>query len=108
LRLATRTVRFGVPFSARACFGGVLVPLFAAAATWRDWRTAWVTRMRPLDPRVTRATGVGFGGGAGFASPSAPSAVSQAVLPTLMLIILGALAVLFFCDLKVPEPGGRR
>ena len=37
-----------------------------------------------------------------------PSAVSQAVLPTLMLIILGALAVLFFCDLKVTEPGAGR
>jgi len=37
-----------------------------------------------------------------------PSAVSQAILPTLMLIIVGAVAVLFFCDLKVPEPGVRR
>ena len=37
-----------------------------------------------------------------------PSAVGQAVLPALMLIILGALAVLFFSDLKVPEPGARR
>jgi hypothetical protein len=44
----------------------------------------------------------------GRQAPSAPSAVSQAVLPTLMLIILGALAVLFFCDLKVPERGDRR
>ena len=38
----------------------------------------------------------------------APSAVSQAFLPALMLILLGAMAVLFFCDLKVPEPGVRR
>jgi hypothetical protein len=37
-----------------------------------------------------------------------PSAVSQAILPALMLVILGAVAVLFFCDLKVPEPGARR
>jgi hypothetical protein len=41
-------------------------------------------------------------------APFEPSAVSQAILPALMLIILGALAVLFFCDLKVPEPGARR
>ncbi len=39
---------------------------------------------------------------------SEPSAVGQAILPTLMLILLGAAAVLFFCDLKVPEPGARR
>ena len=45
---------------------------------------------------------------AGREAPSEPSAVSQAILPALMLIILGALAVLFFCDLKVPEPGARR
>jgi hypothetical protein len=41
-------------------------------------------------------------------APFEPSAVSQAILPALMLIILGALAVLFFGDLKVPEPGARR
>jgi hypothetical protein len=35
---------------------------------------------------------------------SEPSAVGQAILPALMLILLGALAVLFFSDLKVPEP----
>jgi hypothetical protein len=40
--------------------------------------------------------------------PGEPSAVSQAILPAVMLIMLGALAVLFFCDLKVPEPGARR
>jgi hypothetical protein len=45
---------------------------------------------------------------AGREAVSEPSAVSQAMLPTLMLIILGAMAVLFFCDLKVPEPGARR
>ena len=44
----------------------------------------------------------------GRQAPSEPSAVSQAILPTLVLVILGTLAVLFFCDLKVPEPGGRR
>lgn len=40
--------------------------------------------------------------------PGEPSAVGQAILPAVMLIMLGALAVLFFCDLKVPEPGARR
>ncbi len=42
------------------------------------------------------------------AAPAEPSAVSQAILPALMLVLLGAAAVLFFCDLKVPEPGARR
>jgi hypothetical protein len=37
-----------------------------------------------------------------------PSAVGQAIPRALMLIILGALAILFFSDLKVPEPGARR
>ena len=41
-------------------------------------------------------------------APFEPSAASRAILPALMLIILGALAVLFFCGLKVPEPGDRR
>ena len=45
---------------------------------------------------------------AGRQAPAEPSAVSQAILPALMLVILGALAVLFFCGLKVPEPGARR
>jgi len=45
---------------------------------------------------------------AGRETPAEPSAVSQAILPAIMLIILGAMAVLFFCDLKVPEPGARR
>ena len=45
---------------------------------------------------------------AGREAVSEPSAVRQAILPTLMLILLGAAAVLFFCDLKVPEPGARR
>jgi hypothetical protein len=45
---------------------------------------------------------------AGAETPCEPSAAGQAVMPALMLILLGALAVLFFCDLKVPEPGARR
>jgi hypothetical protein len=64
--------------------------------TAAEWKTARA--------HLTAEAGISSGAGA----PAEPSAAGQAILPAIMLIILGTMAVLFFCDLKVPEPGVRR
>jgi hypothetical protein len=71
--------------------------------TAAEWKAARARLALAAAPALRQSSGQ-----AGREAPLAPSAAGQAILPALMLVILGALAVLFFCDLKVPEPGARR
>ena len=61
-------------------------------------------KVYPISAAEWKAARARWAADADRVAPSGASALGQALLPAVTLLILGAIAVLFFSDLRVDDP----